>query len=238
MANQQNIDTASERIVRIMNTAREELVASLMDIASEIDDLPAFFDSLLSMDIEGTLRAKVQKGISIYADAHRGVLESTISFADIDGRGLSTFARLNEQLFDSSIIRNIAENIRGEVAKGLQAGLSAKQIIEKVGQSSISTAQMQTVINTTLNTYSRMVTNQMMDVVPPNTKYVYIGPIDDRTRDECLEYAGSGPITEAEIIGNGWEASLVDGGGFNCRHKWEIASEEGIKLFEGRKKDA
>jgi len=28
---------------------------------------------------------------------------------------------------------------------------------------------------------------------------------------------------------------LVEGGGFNCRHKWEIASDEGIEFFEGDK---
>ena len=227
MANQSDIDNASEQIARIMDTAKEELVASLVGISTQIDDLPAFLDSLLAMDIEGTLKAKVQKATSIYANAHRGVLESTIGFADIDGKGLSTFARLNEGLFDSAIIRNIAENIRGEVARGLQAGLNAKQIAEKVGQSSISNAQMQTVVNTTLNTYSRMVTNQMMDVAPDDTKYVYIGPVDDRTRDECLEYASAGALTEAQIIEFGWTASLVDGGGFNCRHKWEIQSQEG-----------
>ena len=97
---------------------------------------------------------------------------------------------------------------------------------------------MQTLVNTTLNTYSRQVTNQMMKVAPNNTKYIYIGPLDDRTRDECLEYANAGELTEAQIESNGWSASLSDGGGFNCRHKWEIASEEGVKFFEGDKADA
>ena len=232
MANQQNIDIASEQIARIVDTAKAELVASLVGIGTQIDDVSAFIDTLLAMDIEGTLRSKLVKATSIYADAHRGVLESTIGFADIDGKGLSTFARLNEELFDSAIIRNIASNIKTQVAQGIQVGLSAKQIIEKVGQSSISTAQMQTVITTTLNTYSRMVTNQMMGVAPKNTKYVYIGPVDDRTRDECLEQIAEGEMTHSEIISKFGEAVLEDGGGFNCRHKWEIASTEGKGFSE------
>ena len=91
---------------------------------------------------------------------------------------------------------------------------------------------MQTVINTTLNTYSRMVTNQMMGVAPKNTKYVYIGPVDDRTRDECLEQIAEGEMTHSEIISKFGEAVLEDGGGFNCRHKWEIASTEGKGFSE------
>ena len=166
------------------------------------------------------------------------MLESTIGFAQIEGSTLSTFASLNEQLFDSSVIRTISEHIKNQVVKGVQAGMSAAQIVEGVINSSISNAQMQTLVNTTLNTYSRQVTNQMMKVAPKDTKYIYIGPVDDRTRDECLEYASSEPITEAQIEANGWGASLVDGGGFNCRHKWEIVSEESESFFEGDKTNA
>ena len=67
----------------------------------------------------------------------------------------------------------------------------------------------------------------MMDIAPDNTKYVYIGPVDDRTRDECLSMASAGAITKKEIVSRFGEAVLIDGGGFNCRHKWEIQSKEG-----------
>ena len=227
MANQNDIDNASEQIARIMDSAKEELVASLVGLGSQVTDLNAFIDSLIAMDIEGTLKAKVQKATAIYGEAHKKVLESTINFADIDGKGLVSFARLNEELFDSAIIRNVSGQIRTQVAQGLQAGLTAKQITQQVAVSSISNAQMQTVVNTTLNTYSRMVTNQMMDIAPDNTKYVYIGPVDSRTRDECLDMASAGAITEEEIVSRFGEAVLIDGGGFNCRHKWEIQSKEG-----------
>ena len=100
MANQSDIDNASEQIARIVNTAKEELVASLVGLGTQVDDLNTFFDTLLSLDIEGTLKSKIQKATSVYANAHRWVLESTIDFADIDGRGLSIFAKLNEELFE------------------------------------------------------------------------------------------------------------------------------------------
>ena len=240
MANQSNIDSAADNIANLIDKAKAELIASLYLIGEEIGDITEFANTLLSIDVEGTLKNKLQKATSIYANAHRGVLESTIGFADINPRALSTFAALNEQLFDNSIIRTISGSIRTEVIKGLQTGLSTTQILENVTNASISNAQMQTLVNTTLNNYSRQVTNQMMKVAPKNTKYVYIGPIDDKTRPECYEMAIEGPLTEAEIIGKGWSDSLVSGGGtgFNCRHKWEIASEEGAQFFEGDKVDA
>ena len=237
MAYQNAIDAASEQIARIVDTAKAELLTDLYNI-KRATTLGAFVEIVSTMDIEGTLKKKLLKATSIYANAHRGVLESTIGFADIDSKLLTGFATLNEQLFDNSIIRTISGHIRTQVVKGVQAGLSVAEIVANVTNASMSNAQMQTLVNTTLNTYSRQVTNQMMEIAPNNTKYVYIGPVDDRTRDECLEQIAEGEMTEAGILQKFGEAVLVDGGGFNCRHKWEIASEEGIKLFEGRKKDA
>ena len=238
MANQRDIDRSSEQIANLVDKARAELVSSLYLIGKEIGDVGEFAEALLTIDIEGSLKSKLQKATSIYANAHRNVLESTIGFADINPRALATFATLNEQLFDNAIIRTISGNIRTQVVRGLQAGMTALEITEGVVSSSISNAQMQTLVNTTLNSYSRQVTNQMMSVAPKTTKYVYIGPVDDRTRDECLDMASAGELTLDQIVSQFGEAPLVDGGGFNCRHKWEIASEEGTQFFEGDKVDA
>ena len=238
MADQNQIDRASEQIADLVDRARAELVGSLYALGKDIKDPVLFSEALLDIDIEGTLKSKLKKATSVYANAHRGVLESTIGFAEINPKALSTFATLNEQLFDDSVIRTISGHIRTQVSKGLQVGLTAQQITEGVINSSISNAQIQTLVNTTLNTYSRQVTNQMMKNAPATTKYVYVGPVDDRTRDECLDMASAGKLTEAQIISQFGSAPLVDGGGFNCRHKWEIASEEGVKFFEGDKANA
>ena len=68
----------------------------------------------------------------------------------------------------------------------------------------------------------------MMDGAPKNLKYVYIGPIDEKTRDFCVEASALGPITLDEIESfdreNGAN-SLSEGGGINCRHNWELAAK-------------
>ena len=150
---------------------------------------------------------------------------------------------INEQTLESFLSGNLSvlDEIIGTDASELKnilnsatiSGMQKSEILNKVSVASSASAQ-RAILNTRLNTYSRIATNTMMKDAPSDTKYVYVGPIDDRTRDECLEYASAGALTEAQIIENGWTASLVDGGGINCRHKWEIASDEGIKLFEGK----
>ena len=234
MADQSQIDNSAIIIADLVDKAKAELIADLYKLGIDVSDvnLQGYVDSLFALDVEGTLKAKLQKATAVYANAHREVLESTIGFASVDPNTLTSLVKLNEQLFDKSIINTISGHIRTEVVKGLQAGLTAKQIIQNVSQTSISNAQIQTLINTTLNSYSRVVTNQMMDTAPNNTKFVYIGPADEKTRDECLKYIRAGRLTKQQIIDKGWRETLVNGGGFNCRHKWEVASEEGTTFYE------
>lgn len=60
------------------------------------------------------------------------------------------------------------------------------------------------------------------------TWYVYIGPIDSKTRSFCLNYVGTA-LDEQEIEGldNGQTGNvLIDGGGYNCRHQWNPVTDE------------
>ena len=150
----------------------------------------------------------------------------------IDEQTLESFLSGNISVLDE-IIGTDASELKNILNSATISGMQTSEILNQVSVASSASGQ-RAILNTRLNTYSRVATNTMMKDAPADTKYVYVGPIDDRTRDECLEYASAGPLTEAQIIESGWSASLVDGGGINCRHKWEIASDEGIKLFEGK----
>jgi len=234
MANQRNIESAALSIADLVDKARSQMTMDLYKIGKEIDNIDEFIQVLLQLDLEGTLKAKLSKATSIYANAHRKTLESIVGFSAVTEGTLVGYAQLNEKIFEDSIIRTITSQIRNQVTKGLQSGMSAIQIVESVAGSSVSNAQMQTLVNTTLNTYSRTITNAMMETAPTNTKYVYIGPHDEKTRPICQKYINAGRKTKKEIEANGedWKKSLTDGGGFNCRHKWEEASEIGTELHQ------
>ena len=66
----------------------------------------------------------------------------------------------------------------------------------------------------------------MIDKMPDNTKYVYIGALDDRSRAECLEMMSAGRQTKAQIESRFGSKVFSEGGGYNCRHKWEIAVQD------------
>ena len=225
MANQQQIDAVSEQISALINKSREELVFDLHKLALEIDNNTQFVNALNDLDISDILKKKLSNVTNIYVNAHRNVLESTVQFANINPNTLTSFIQINQEILDNTVINTVASHIRNEVAKGIIAGVSPQNIAASVASSSISTSQIETLVNTTLNSYSRTVTNTMMNIAPEDTLYHYIGPVDDKTRSKCLEMASAGRITKKEILSFGSEV-LVEGGGFNCRHKWEVAGTQ------------
>ena len=229
MADQNKIDATSLQIAELIDKARTELIADLVTLGKEIDNNAQFVAALNDLDISDTLTKKISKAVNLYTVAHRDVLESTIGFEDIPVSTLTSYISLNQQVLDTTVINTVAAHIKNEVAKGVLSGVPAEVIAQSVASASISTSQMETLVNTTLNSYSRTITNSMMEVAPANTKYVYIGPVDEKTRPECIQMSAAGRKTKAEIKSEFKKFGdiLTLGGGFNCRHKWEIASDEG-----------
>ena len=60
----------------------------------------------------------------------------------------------------------------------------------------------------------------MIDRLPTDTKLRYSGPIDDRTRDVCLDMWGAGNLTKEQIESRFGASVFVSAGGYNCRHRW------------------
>ena len=117
MANQNQIDNLSEQISLILNKAREELIFDLFKLGEELNDEVLFMKAIQELDIADALRKKTIKASSLYVNAHRKVLESTIGFAQIEAGTLSSFIALNQSVLDNAVINTVAAHIRNEVAK-------------------------------------------------------------------------------------------------------------------------
>ena len=61
-----------------------------------------------------------------------------------------------------------------------------------------------------------------MKTASKDAKYVYIGPSDDKTREICAQLISVGEV-KLSTIESTWAQTLTEGGGYNCRHKWEIS---------------
>ncbi|QDP48994.1 MAG: hypothetical protein Unbinned1524contig1003_32 [Prokaryotic dsDNA virus sp.] len=120
-----------------------------------------------------------------------------------------------------SYLPYLAAQIKQEIAFGVFAGLSEEEVLANITTKALTGDQLETVIATALANYSRSVTYGVMQQEPDDTLYAYIGPIDGRTRNECLKMGSEQPLTQKEIINNYGNGVLLTGGGYNCRHKWQ-----------------
>ena len=131
---------------------------------------------------------------------------------------------MNEDVWDS-YIPYLSAQVQQQLALGSFTGLTAEEVVANITASALSPAQVETLITTSLNNYSRSITHSIMQEEPDDTLYWYIGPVDGRTRDICLQQVASGKLTEREIVSNFGGSVLAYGGGYNCRHKWEVAGK-------------
>jgi len=233
MSDQNFIEQNSDKITQILLEVQEKAIAEVYALQSNLS-AEEFIRLIEGLDIKGIIRSKSANAINIFQASHTGMLESIEGFATVAEETIQTLINYNAETLLSQL-DNMAQIIKKEVVKGIISGTPIETVLKAVrGQGSLSQPQLQTLINTAMNEYSRSVTKVMMDKMPIETKYIYIGPADSETRDECLFYISEGEVTLAHIEEN-YGASLSDGGGYNCRHKWEISTQ---KKFDHNPKKA
>ena len=130
---------------------------------------------------------------------------------------LESFVDNNINILDE-LIGTEASQLTNLLSTGAITGMKESEILALIETQTASQAATSAMVNTRLNTYSRVATNTMMKDAPSDTKYVYVGPVDDRTRDECLERIADSPATKELIIS---KYGSLDNAGWNCRHSWE-----------------
>ena len=225
MSDQLFIEQNSELVTDILLQVQEETIEQLYKLKGQksAEEFLLFIEDLNVMEI---VRAKSANAINIYDASHGVMLQTIQGFAALSEETLqalknySTSSLLNQ-------IDNMAQVIKKEVVNGIIAGTPVQTVLQAVqGQGALSRRQLQTLIDTAMNEYSRSVTKVMIDKMPENMEYQYIGALDEKTRPECLEMMAAGNLTKKEIISRFGSEVFTSGGGYNCRHKWEIALQD------------
>ena len=236
MADQDYIKKIVEELSSKFGLAQSEVISAMMELVkgkTNTDDIAI----LNEINIDTIIRSKTSGILSSYVQANAGVLLGKEMFAPIKESTLQALLNQSEQYL-SGQIAGMGNVIKQEVINGILNDRSIDDILQAIGRKGYSAdVGMKRIINDGLNNYSRAVSRLMMDEVPENTKYIYIGPADEKTRDFCLSAIQGGEMTLKQIQSMGWSASLTEGGGTNCRHSWEMVSNDVRSQFY-RKEEA
>ena len=139
---------------------------------------------------------------------------------------IQVLIEMNEEVWDS-YLPYLSAQVQQQLALGSFTGLTAQEVVANITDAALSPTQVQTLVTTSLNNYSRSITASIMEEEPDDTLYWYIGPLDGKTRDICVRYMSADKVTQSEILRmEDGRYSLTYGGGYNCRHKWEVAGKK------------
>ncbi len=225
MSDQLFIEQNSELVTDILLQVQEETIEQLYKLKGQksAEEFLLFIEDLNVMEI---VRAKSANAINIYDASHGVMLQTIQGFAAMSEKTLQALKNYSTGSLLNTL-DSMAQIIKKEVVNGIIAGAPVQTVLQAVqGQGALSPRQLQTLIDTAMNEYSRSVTKVMMDTMPKETKYVYIGALDEKTRPECLDMMSRGELTKAEILSAFGSDVFTRGGGYNCRHKWEIAVQD------------
>ena len=222
MADQIQIDSIAIQIASQTDMLQRELVRDLLKLSKSdrFQTIDQFLFALEQLDIQELIRIKAQNILQGYTSAHTTLLMDTEFIADITEETLRGLTNFSTSTF-SDHLGQMGNIIKKEIVKGAISGATEKGIFDAIQQQAgLSNSQMQTLVTTGLNDYSRSVGKVMMDQLSENQQYRYVGAIDDRTRDVCLQMWSAGSLTKSKIVSNFGPSVFISGGGYNCRHQW------------------
>ena len=237
MADQDYIRGVIEQLSDKFELAKSEAISAMLGLVEGKSNAGAIA-ILNELDVGAVMSSKTSGILTAYTSGNINTLISKEMFAPIGEATLQALLTQSEQYLSGQVAA-MGSTLKQEVINGIINNRTVNEIMDVIGTKGYGATGMRRIINDGLNNYSRSVSRMMMDESPDNTKYIYIGPADEKTRPFCLSAIQAGAITMAEIksMGGEWFDSLTGGGGINCRHGWEMASRDTRSQFY-RKEEA
>ena len=228
-------ETAAQDFARAIQRVQSELVGQIFDLRNQGLTRQEILLVLETLDMEDIIlnRLNLRVDLDNLMLEYESVLGAMEMTGAVTEEALTALLRMDNNTFMKQI-GLMGEQVRNEAARGIIAGASEADIVTGILNGSggvLRVDQAETLANTALNTFERNVTVEMAENDPAGTRYIYQGPVDDRTRDVCLEMMGSGALTRDDIDST-YPGAFSDGGGFNCRHRWARETSSSKELSD------
>jgi hypothetical protein len=241
-------EKASQDFARAIQRVQTELVSQIFDLRTQGMTRSEIVLVLQTLDMEDVIMN--QLGLSSDLDnlmlEYQAVLGSMEMTGAVTDEVLTALLRMDNNTFMKQI-GLMGDQVRNEAARGIIAGASEADISQSILKGAggvLRPDQAETLANTALNTFERNVTVEMASNDPKDTRYIYQGPVDDRTRDICIDMMSAGALTRDEVDSS-FPGAFSDGGGFNCRHRWaretsssdKLSDQKGAEKLKSKKQD-
>ena len=215
------LDRIAEIIAEKSNKAVEEVVTSLMEMVQDKTGEEAL-EILSGINLKYAMESKMAGAFALYEKGVVSMLENMYSTTTLSEASLRALLDNSKRLLSTEFIDKMADNILQGTVKGISANLTPSEVMDSIGEAA---GNLETQVVTAFGQYSNSVASLLSENLPEETKFIYIGAHDSKTRDRCIEKIGYSPATRESIIGRFGDFNNEI---WNCRHRWEQESSSPV----------
>jgi len=122
--------------------------------------------------------------------------------------------------------RDFSSRYKSELLRGVIAGESGRQIANRLTTTlgtELTSANLNLIVNDSFAKFSNSATFKAF-ADEPQTRYRYVGILDNNTRDICREVLEDSQNSQGYTMEEIFDlpVGFDDRGGFNCRHDWVV----------------
>lgn len=186
----------------------------------------SFTDKLLS---EMGMAAAIDGMIADYNEIARQSIAAGVSFQKIPEEFIDVLKKMDTQFWYEHV-RDVGLEAKRNMLLASIGGVPESELADRLLKATkeLSQAQVNTLTNTQLRTYSRSVFTESVRDLPTETEFIYTGgALSANSRDFCIENFGKIFLKEdafALTNDQGGQA-MTDAGGFNCVHSLDVIVE-------------
>ena len=172
---------------------------------------------LLDLDLNQAVGKQINGQLELLMTQYALELKNMQSFADISETVIESLIRTDLIVYQNKIKDKI-DVMKKLMIESVIGDLPVSEFEDIVSSFGLTPSQAEALVDDSLRKFSRNVTREMANNAPESKLYIWSGPIDDRTSDECLKLIALGPMTIAQF--NSQSAGAFNNGThFGCRHE-------------------
>jgi len=208
------LDAIAVEFAGKVDIATYELVQYLSGLVKGKTSAEAL-EILSGINLETALELKLAKAFTAYDAGVVEFLRSTYTTTTLPESTIRLLLGMTKNNISANVTKHLSSVTMQNIIDGIATNKTAAETVATISE---QIPNPKLVVNTAYNQFSNSLTTMLAEELPENTKWIYIGANDSKTRPECKEKIGVGALTRKQIIN---QFGDMNNELYRCRHKWE-----------------
>ena len=199
-----------------VDLATSELVGYLSELVKG-KSASESLEILSGINLDKAYELKLAKAFTAYEAGVVEILRNTYTTTTLPESSIRALLNNTKKTVMDNM-KVVSSTTMTGIIDGIATNKSVEQTLETIKGQIPNT---EVVVNTAYNQFNITLTTMLADELPANTKWIYIGANDSKTRQQCKNKIGAGALTKKQILN---QFGDMNNEIWNCRHKWEQMS--------------